>query len=209
MVEMPIREFEFIGGNASLDFTNTFDGSRKSTGKENLESCADLVEWSRQAGFIDQEELERLMQIAEEQPGLAQEVFERAIVLRESIFWIFSHLAGGEPQVSSDLEKLNRELSLGMGRLRVEPSAEGFRWGWAREPFSLDLLLGPIAHSAADLLTSSDLQRVRECGGIDCSWLFVDRTKNHSRVWCEMEGCGNRSKVRRYRRKKAVTENGE
>lgn len=38
------------------------------------------------------------------------------------------------------------------------------------------------------------------CGNDGCGWLFVDRSKNSSRVWCDMSSCGNRMKVRRFRR---------
>ena len=31
-----------------------------------------------------------------------------------------------------------------------------------------------------------------------CRWLFLDRSKNHSRRWCDMRICGNRSKTRRF-----------
>ena len=37
----------------------------------------------------------------------------------------------------------------------------------------------------------------------NCEWLFLDRSKNRSRAWCDMAVCGNRVKARlHYRRKK-------
>ena len=42
---------------------------------------------------------------------------------------------------------------------------------------------------------------IRECDGDTCGWLFLDTTRNHSRRWCDMRGCGNRAKVRRHRQK--------
>jgi len=41
--------------------------------------------------------------------------------------------------------------------------------------------------------------RVRECDGASCTWLFLDRTKNRSRRWCDMKSCGNAAKARRHR----------
>lgn len=36
----------------------------------------------------------------------------------------------------------------------------------------------------------------------NCEWLFLDRSKNKSRAWCDMAVCGNRVKARlHYRRK--------
>jgi predicted RNA-binding Zn ribbon-like protein len=48
------------------------------------------------------------------------------------------------------------------------------------------------------LLTSEELVLVRECAAEDCGWLFLDKTKNHRRRWCDMKTCGNRDKARRY-----------
>lgn len=37
----------------------------------------------------------------------------------------------------------------------------------------------------------------------NCEWLFLDRSKNRSRAWCDMAVCGNRVKARlHYHRKK-------
>jgi predicted RNA-binding Zn ribbon-like protein len=62
--------------------------------------------------------------------------------------------------------------------------------------------LRPIARSAAELLTSETLSRVRECGGATCTWLFLDASRNRSRRWCSMESCGNRAKARRHYRRR-------
>lgn len=59
-------------------------------------------------------------------------------------------------------------------------------------------MLWPVARSAADLLVSPDLARVRKCAGPTCDWPFVDMSRNRSRRWCDMRECGNRAKARRY-----------
>ncbi|WP_105385771.1 CGNR zinc finger domain-containing protein [Neorhizobium alkalisoli] len=57
------------------------------------------------------------------------------------------------------------------------------------------------AHSALRLLANEEITRLKICG--NCGWLFVDRSKNRSRTWCDMTVCGNRAKAsRHYRRKK-------
>jgi len=56
-----------------------------------------------------------------------------------------------------------------------------------------------VARSAAELLTSDNVDRVRECeDDRGCGYLFIDQSKNRSRRWCSMESCGNRAKARRY-----------
>jgi len=41
--------------------------------------------------------------------------------------------------------------------------------------------------------------RLRACGNRRCGWLFVDRSANGRRRWCDPKACGNRMKVRRFR----------
>jgi predicted RNA-binding Zn ribbon-like protein len=78
-----------------------------------------------------------------------------------------------------------------------------FRWiAYGRA--QADTILMAVADSAAELLTSDSLPRVRQCGGLNCGWLFLDTTRNRSRRWCDMKDCGNRAKVRRYRQRQAV-----
>jgi predicted RNA-binding Zn ribbon-like protein len=42
--------------------------------------------------------------------------------------------------------------------------------------------------------------RLRACGNSHCRLIFLDLTRNRSRRWCDNAGCGNRDRVRRYRR---------
>jgi len=52
------------------------------------------------------------------------------------------------------------------------------------------------AYSALRLLSESEVERIRICG--NCGWLFIDRSKNRSRIWCDMSVCGNRVKAARH-----------
>jgi len=48
---------------------------------------------------------------------------------------------------------------------------------------------------------------LKTCASEDCRAVFYDRSKNHSGRWCSMEVCGNRAKMRRFR-KRAVEDQG-
>ncbi len=50
--------------------------------------------------------------------------------------------------------------------------------------------------SAMKLLDERLLRRCKICP--DCEWLFVDQSKNQSRMWCDMAVCGNRAKARAH-----------
>jgi len=52
------------------------------------------------------------------------------------------------------------------------------------------------AYSALRLLSETEKKRIRICG--NCGWLFIDRSKNRSRIWCDMSVCGNRVKAARH-----------
>jgi predicted RNA-binding Zn ribbon-like protein len=45
--------------------------------------------------------------------------------------------------------------------------------------------------------------RVKGCR--QCGYVFFDRSKNRSAAWCAMSICGNRTKNRAYRRRRAPT----
>lgn len=71
------------------------------------------------------------------------------------------------------------------------------------EARGLSSVLGPILSSAIRLIRP----RVRKCADPRCTRLFVDKSKNGTRLWCSMDACGNRSKVRAFRlRHRAIEE---
>jgi predicted RNA-binding Zn ribbon-like protein len=199
------KKFQLVGGDVSLDFTNTVGGKRGLSTREYLNSYADFVLWCQQGDLLDKSAAETLLRNAARNPDESAATLQRAIALREAIYRIFAALASGERPQTSDLDHLNAELSTHHGRLRVASSRKGFTWTWTNEDGALDQPLGPIARSAAELLTSPHLlEHVRQCEGDTCGWLFVDSTKNHSRRWCVMSECGNVAKVRRFRMKNRV-----
>ena len=68
----------------------------------------------------------------------------------------------------------------------------------ARSNNSLD---AATALSALRLVGNPEPERMKICA--NCGWLFLDRSKNRSRTWCDMAVCGNRIKANRhYHRKK-------
>lgn len=198
--------FELVGGRLCLDFVNTLGGSRE-TGhtNENLASYADLIAWSRQAGIVTERETKSLLREAARRTDDAAEVLRRAIELRETIYRIFAAVAKERAPSKADLAALNGALSGAMARPEIVKEGDSFVWHWNSDEEALERVLWPVARSAAELLTSVESGRVRECGGDNCSWLFMDTSKNRSRRWCDMKGCGNRAKSRRhYERKKAL-----
>jgi predicted RNA-binding Zn ribbon-like protein len=199
--------FDLSGGALCLDFANTI-GDRPHCHEEKLGGFTELLRWSAEAGIVDDDQRDRLAREAARHPRVAGAFFRRAIELRERLYRIFSTLAAGERPGAADLDGLNRDLAAALRHLRVEPAGDGFAWSWASPGGGFDWLLWPVARAAGELLTSAEVELVRECASDRCSWLFVDRSRTHRRRWCDMKVCGNRAKARRhYQRTKRSAEN--
>jgi predicted RNA-binding Zn ribbon-like protein len=195
----PDHQFELIAGAACLDFANTVSGRRRHTIHEHLRTFADLARWALAADLYTADEAERLIERAVRRPMEAEAVLARARALRGAIYAIFTALIDESGPPASAVDTLNAELAPALAHLALVPDATGFRWGWVAADGALDSILWRVARSAAELLTSPAMQSVRQCAGETCDWLFVDTTRNRSRRWCDMGGCGNRAKVRRHR----------
>lgn len=194
-------EVKLVGGRLCLDFINTVDGRKSETHavmSDKLLDYSDLVEWSRHAGIITSAAAERLIQAGKRNAREARKVLDRAITFREALYRICKSVMTDRRPQPVDLNTLNDELLVARTHERLTHGRHGFTWEWMDE-VPLDRMLWPVAQSAAELLTSADLSRLRECSAHDCGWLFEDTSKNRSRQWCDMQDCGNLAKVRRYR----------
>lgn len=181
-----------------LDFSNTVDWRTSDHAQESLKSYKDLVDWSRKVGILTAREARSLLRGAASRANEAGKVFERAILFREALYRIFSELAARRRPKKNDLDILNNALAEALSRSRVVYVGDEFAWDWMGRESALDRMLWPIARSAAELLTSGELKKVRECAGEGCGWLFLDVSRNQMRRWCDMKSCGNRAKVRRH-----------
>lgn len=192
--------FDLSGEALCLDFANTWsDRGRPET--DRLGSYADLLAFARQTGGVTAREAERLARSARRHTAQRDAAFERALELREALFRLSHSVVRGKAPAQSDLDCLNRLLPDALCCLQVEPQDSGYAWSWAGRADSLESPLWRVAHSAAELLTGGELDRVRECDGATCTWLFLDHSRNRSRRWCDMATCGNRAKARRHYRR--------
>jgi len=197
-------------GALSLDFANTIDWHASPHPKDTLRGYGDLVEWSRRRSILTSGEAAELTAEAEVRRELGIEVMVEAARLREAIYRLFSGAWHGRPAREDDLEILNGHLSKGMSMARVASQGGSFRWGWKCDKRTPDMMLWPIARSAAELLTSERIGQVKECANEEegCGWLFLDTSRSGNRVWCSMTSCGNRAKSRKfYDRHLRATEN--
>jgi predicted RNA-binding Zn ribbon-like protein len=204
-------ELALLGGALCLDFVNTagWRGQPDSAGA--LCDYEDLVAWAQHVGALSARQSRDLLKRAASEPAHAGTVHEQAISLREALYRVFSSLAAGRAAEPADLARINAAVADAYRHLRLTPSGAVFAWEWHEADGALDLPVWMVARSAADLLVSDELARLRECAGEKCDWLFLDASRNQSRRWCDMAACGNRAKAQRNyarRRGSAVAERG-
>lgn len=204
--KQPAEGFDWLA--LCLRFANTADWHASPRPKESLAHYQDLVVWGVRGSLLSRHEAARLMGRASVQPRRAREALARAVTVREVIYRIMRGRAHSEAPAGRDLAALNRALAGALRRSRIAARASSdtgrFAWEIAGRIDDFDRVLWPVLKSAADLLTSTELHRVKQCADDrGCGWLFLDRSKNLSRRWCSMKGCGNRAKVLHYYRRRA------
>ena len=194
-------QFDLSGGHLALDFANSIsrrDSSEKTV--EHLNSYGDLISFAQQTGIVSPEQAKALERRAESHSRAAAQSLREAIALREPMFRLFLALSNGKSPLSQDVELLDEAARNAFRHRRIAREDSEYHWRWD-DDVNLDRITWPIAQSAAELLTSSELKNVRECEASDCYWLFLDNSRNRSRRWCSMSACGNREKARRHYRR--------
>lgn len=186
-----------LGERLCLDFANTVEGRLREQPRDFLDGYVSLIEWGYHAGALPEAEYLRLLVSAQERPKQAQTVYRQALKLREAIYRVFLDSSHHAVPAITDLQKL-RDVYLGaLKQAELALGGEAYTWTW-KNTNQPEGIIWSVSQSAIELLTSPDVTRVKQCPGCgDCGWLFVDTSKNSSRKWCSMEGCGSRVKMRR------------
>ena len=195
--------FRFVGGDPALDLINTVDWLPGDLANELLVDHARLTAWAEGAGVASRSEARRQRALAGDHPRRAASTLARARSLRATLQRVFAEVAAGAPS-RAVLDELERWLPPVYSQLRLAPATTrrggpAATWAWRAGDDDLDVLWWPVVRAAAALLTSRESVRVRVCGGSACGWMYVDRSRNGLRRWCQMETCGTREKSRRRR----------
>ncbi len=195
---LPVAKLQLVGGLLCLDLVNTTGARASAVPRERLRSYDDLLVWSRRARILKAAEAGRLRNEAAKRPAEAQRALERVVELREELYRLFRAIAeGGEPPPES-VRQLGKWWRADRGRRELEPRDRGFTLRLQVSADELDAMVWPIVISAVELLVSDLLRKIKRCG--ECDWLFVDASKNGSRMWCKKQ-CGDRVRARRHYRR--------
>ena len=193
----------YVGGDPALDLVNTVDWTSRGPEEERLRTYEQVTRWAEGAGVLGAAAGRRLRRVASERPRAAAAAVEYAHRARETLRDLFGAIARGESPGTA-LPRFNRLLAEAMERLEVTPEAggrgpAGYDWRWRGQDSDPRAVVWPVIWSAASLLKSEELRNVRVCDGDDCGWMYVDRSRNGFRRWCQMRTCGTREKTRRRR----------
>jgi len=191
-------QFEFRGAHPALDFTNTASERTLDVLTERLGSYDDLLEWSRQAGVLDNRRAAQLSKLAATQPKAAAAALRRTKELRETSFRLFEALIDGTEPPVADVDKLNRWVRKTSRGGAVLWNGHAFVVDAPPPQSALDEPFARITQSVVDALTGEQSAYVARCHNRECSWLFLDKSPARRRRWCSMADCGNRAKARRH-----------
>ncbi len=131
--------------------------------------------------------------------GSAARVTRAEWISLRTLFRRFAErISRGRPLSSRDIARLNGMLGVpscqkivrGKNGYRIELLPARASGGW---------ILSRIAASFAEMLTQHEPKRLKICPNGGCQWVFYDRTKGKTRIWCNDRTCGNRARVRRAR----------
>jgi predicted RNA-binding Zn ribbon-like protein len=189
--------FELTAGIVCLDFANTLDNRASDHPKELIKSYNDLLHFLEDTRAMAPSQVVRLIERAYLSPKEALHTLQAAIELREAIYQIMWALLHKKTVPAMALAQLNGYVEYAAQHAHLVQKGSRFSWRFD-ELGGFDVVLWPIARSAADLLTSDQLPFVRACSSKSCEWLFLDTSKNHRRRWCDMKVCGNRAKARSF-----------
>ena len=191
---------EPVDADRVLAFVNTLSSRPTSAPVERLDSYEALVTWAREQHLVSAAAAERLAAEARRHPHHAVAVLARAKDFREALNGLVSAIDAGKQPSADVLKTIGDCLAGAYANGLLVPHDGALQWVASADD-DLERVLWEIGRAAGRLVVSPRLARVRACAASDCGWWFVDDTKNRSRRWCDMKLCGNREKLRRFRKK--------
>lgn len=161
------------------DLVNTYEPQ---VDHESLGSVRDLQDWIR-----SQESLSAIR-------SLRSADLERVRTVREGLR---SLLLGNAGHATDDLavEKLNMIMKHAPITVRLDEDG-GYQLD-AAGMTPIDDLLVRVIEAILRSREEGSWHRLKVCDRATCRWAYYDTSRNQSRRWCSMAGCGNYIKMRR------------
>jgi predicted RNA-binding Zn ribbon-like protein len=181
----------------ALDLTNTV--VLRNDPARGFDRFSDISEIPRFADAASNHRAKELRHRRLDASGFRQSA-RNIIALRESTDRLFRHATTTSRICSAQLGDFLGQCSnaLAARRVDIDPS---MRLPETDAPVAFE---AAVALSALSLLQPHKIERIRICA--NCCWLYLDESRNRSRIWCDMAVCGNRQKARRHYRRRSENE---
>jgi predicted RNA-binding Zn ribbon-like protein len=178
--------FRFRGGCNAIDLPATLQARLGPSPRELLAEPGDLARWLVSAGM------------ARSRPKTTAKDLATARALREAIFVLAG--APSEAQAEAARATVNRIAAGAAAVPRLQADGTVHLTGPA------GTLLVTLAREAIHLFGGDAARRLRQCQSPTCTLYFIDHSRRGDRRWCSMSGCGNKAKVKEFRRRRRETE---
>jgi len=193
------ERWDLGAGHRALDFANTMDWHLSEHPKDRLLNYEAFTDWAREGKVISPTQKRALDAEAQANPARAQKALAAARRLRDALQRLFDAEALNEPADPADLELLKGAVAKAVTNASFDKSGGGINFAWSDVSHDLEYPLGALAWISMEILSTDTRNMIGLCADDrGCGFLFLDTSKNHSRRWCSMEGCGNRAKARRH-----------
>jgi predicted RNA-binding Zn ribbon-like protein len=175
--------FKFRSGRLALDLAASLAFRLRPRPEDLLKTPRDLGRWLVAAGLAT----------ADPEPSPAD--LKAARALREALYRLALCCVLQQAFPDRDRALVNSWAAL------PPPAPQIGRDGliWARS--DVRTMLAAVARDGVLLLGGPQAERLRKCARSGCALLFVDTSRAGRRRWCSMAACGNRVKVREFRRR--------
>lgn len=199
MVKKTIETINFDGGSLCLDFINTINDRFVSEPLDYLGNVQDLLKWAYRQNLVENR-YKKLLAYTEKHPQIAAAFLKNAKDIRNLLYDLFLHVSHTTKIKKEHLSEFNKILPEYFSKLKLDMKEGVSTESWNYKLDDLRIILAFILKDAYTLLLEAKLERIGECP--ECGWLFIDKTKNGRRRWCNMQNCGSRSKSLEYYRRK-------
>ena len=190
------RDLALVGGHPALDFVNTVKYRGAVDPQDKFDTIFDILLWARIAGLLSSQELSKVKELARK-GGTNTRLLNQIRSFRDQVRVLFDESVIHTGDHSSAIASVEQAIS----RLRFVATIDKETGILVRSipVFRPVDVFSRIVSCVADLLCRKENMLVKACGGSDCDWLFVDRTKAKRRQWCDTRTCGNLARVRKFR----------
>jgi predicted RNA-binding Zn ribbon-like protein len=163
-----------------VELVNT---SPSTGGDDGLATLADLQ------SFVESREVSGISTLTPRDLGQVR-------MVREAFYRVF--VAPDQPAAVRTLNSLLSETSI-TPRLTEHDGHPLHIHYHAADASLAEHLAADCGVALAHLVVEGEWERLRTCAAPDCDHVFVDESRNRSRVYCDSRTCGNRMHVAAYR----------